>query len=106
MAMDYQLKKHLLQTVKIKPWSSMSYDGANTYGTEVNVPCRTTFLTKMVTDEQGQEVVSHAQTIVDGTTVVNTKSYVTLPDNTHPKIITVKEVADESGVIYYKEIYT
>jgi hypothetical protein len=106
MAMDYQLKKHLLQTVKIKPWSSTSSDGAHTYGTEVSYACRTTFNTKMATNDLGQEVVSHAQTIVDGTAVVNSKSYITLPDNTHPKVISVKEVADELGVLYYKEIYT
>lgn len=106
MGIDYELKKHLLQIVKIKPWASMSVDGVHTYGSEVNVSCRTTYKTEMVVNELGQEVVSHAQTIVDGATTLTSKSFITLSDNSTPNIISVKEVADEYGATYYKEIYT
>jgi hypothetical protein len=104
--MDYCLKQLLKQTVQIAPYVSRNFNNEFTYGTNVSVASRIENDTKVIKNVDGRDVVSSCQIYVDGSTIVNVNSRVTLPDGGTPRIINIQEMPDETGNIYYKCIFT
>jgi|ERR1035437_1089509 hypothetical protein len=95
--MDYMLKYLMPSTVKIAPMASKDAYSKHTYGSDTSIQCNIAGEITLVKDSKGVESVSKTQIIlatVNGTTV---DSRVTLPDNTTPRILTVKTFQDHTG---------
>lgn len=96
----------LNQTVTIAPATGVDGYAQPTFGTGVLVNAVVFGKQKVVKNAQGQDVLSTAQTFVNGTTAVTTSSKITLPDGTTPPILAVATFPDADGTTHHKVIYT
>lgn len=85
-------------TITVEPFASIDLWGAKTYGAAVVYRARVQGKNTMITNTQGEEVVSRVQVYLAET--VGPKDRVTLPATfqpTQPEILSVQRVSDESG---------
>lgn len=103
--MEAELKALLKQTVQVASTTLNTY-GEQIEGTPTSYPARTEYKYKMVRDSQGREVVSKAQTYLDGDAKISASSIITLPDGTKPLILDIEKTPDETGEIHHIVVYT
>ena len=112
MAMDYNLKQMLKQTVTIATYASRNSYNEFTHGTGTSVACRIVKDFKAIRTADGRDVISSTQIYVDGDTDlgeskdVSVNCKITLPDGSTPEVLHIESFPDETGVTYYKAIYT
>lgn len=87
----------MLDTVTVKPRSSLNGYGEASFGTAYAVKCRIEEENQKVLTNEGQEVISPTHFWTDHVYGIRTIDQVTLPDGTIPDIITVQVWSDELG---------
>ena len=105
--MDKQLKGLLGETLVINAASSHNFnDEITVSGTSVSVSCRIQRKIKVISDQEGKQIVSTCQIFVDGGVSIGAEDKITLPGGSTPKILGIFSSPDEFGETYYKCIYT
>lgn len=98
-------KSWLNQSITLHPHSGVNSNGQSTYATSSTVACRLTRKNENTMDASGNEVISTAQILVDGSVAVTPLDKIVLSDGTQPYIISILDVASPKGTSYYKIIY-
>lgn len=104
--MDAALKELLKQTVTFEPYTGRNSYGKETYGAAVPQPARVTEELVMVRQPDGSEKLAKTLVRLDGNAVVDSRDRITLPDGTHPAILSVARFPDESGTNYTVKVRT
>jgi len=105
--MDNEFLNLLKQTINIYAFVSYNFHNDFTWSSSpISVPSRVQELNKIIRDKAGQEAVSTCQIYVDGSTTIDPRDRIILPDGTYPEILAIKPEIDEFGNIYAKIIYT
>lgn len=98
MGMD-EWSDMLPHTVTIEPFTGLDQRGDYSYGAGVSYRARVQGKATLVTNTQGEEIVSHV-TVYLPFTSVSAQDRITLPSPftpTQPSILTVQQVSDATG---------
>lgn len=104
--MDKELKALLAQTITIHPYKLTNKYNEHEYNSSATEYCRIEKNNKVITNSNGDNVLSNCQIFVDGSVNIDYRSKIVLPDGTEPGIIAIQDEPDEHGISYYKCIYT
>ena len=99
------LRALLTETVQHAAYASRDAYGQMTYGTPVARPARIEYGTAVVTNRQGEDVITHAKVFMAGDFTLRAEDALTLPDGTTPPIIRLAPWTDTDGLLHHYEIY-
>jgi len=100
---DYDLRLLMPDTVALElPVDARNVYGVITYGAAVDHQCRIEQTTSMVRDQDGRERVSGTQIFLASQIRIPPTTRVTLPDGSHPAIMSIESVQDENGAYFTK----
>jgi hypothetical protein len=97
MTIEPEYLELMVDTVMIAPATSRNAYGADSYGTPVAHRARVVRKNQMVRTDSGQELVSRTQAWIYGAPGITPRDQITLPDGTHPQILSVDRFPDENG---------
>jgi hypothetical protein len=106
MVMFPGVKMYLKQSITRYPKTGYGNSGLPTYGSTTSIACLIQYKKVNTMDKNGNDVISNAQIIVDGDTVIDSLDKIALPDGSTPYIIKIDSITDFTGTIHYKMIYT
>lgn len=104
--MDKQFLRYLNQQVTWKPYVSRNGAGEVTYGTATTLACYQSGERKLITDSNGQEVISEYALYFNGAAAasVQPKDQLVLPDGRKPPILALKPFYGPKGQVELVEV--
>jgi len=104
-APDGFVRRHLIETVTIRPREGSSGSGKPQYGDGIDVYSRVQYASKNARDNRGETILSKCQIQVDGSVDVDSEGAIEFPDGKIMPILEVREYK-VNAVAWMKEIYT
>lgn len=95
----------LNQTITIEKYSSTDAYGEVTYASGINYPSRVDFAPELVKSLTGEQIVSSASIMLEGTNDITVRDRITLPDGSKPKIISISKTPDIGGTYVLVVVY-
>lgn len=92
-------------TVTRYPCSSKDAHHKVTYGTSVSLTCKYAKLSKMVTDQNSNEVLAVAWTQFPALTTINYDDKIVLPDGSFSKIVLIHRINNHMGIEKFVDVY-
>ena len=106
MPMEPALRAMLTQTIMQEPYAGRDAYGKPSYGPPFERPARIQLRVETMTDQSGQERVSHTTVVCDGDLPVTVNDRITVPDGTRPAVQRVYDLDDPDfpGVVHHYEL--
>lgn len=105
MSLDPELRATFQQTVSLLVQAGKDKYGAPTFEAPIEVAARVERKNRLVRSMEGSEVVSSATVYFADAISVKHHDRVLLPDGSRGDIISIEEVPDERGDLYYTALY-
>lgn|SRR5262245_40327563 len=105
MSLSYNLKRFMVHTVTIEPYSGQDGYAEPSYGAGATYSARVQQQTRLFRGADGLDKVAVTVCYLNTTTPPNPRSRITLPDGTKPPIVAVETVTHADGTKYIA-VYT
>lgn len=92
-----RLGARLRQPVIVERWTGQDAYAKPSYAAPVTIMGQVSGVAQLVRSVNGQEVASNTTIILPGDAAVTVKDRLTLPDGTHPTILSVNTAPDAAG---------
>ncbi len=100
-----RLAARLHQPVIVQRWTGQDAYAKPTYAPAVTLMGQISGVAQLVRTAGGQEAASNTTILLPGNAAIGVKDRLTLPDGTHPTILSVNTVPDQAGNLT-TQVYT